>query len=396
MSTLLLTERELHRVIALLVESKKEEFLKKKYNVSDDIINKLKEIDPTPNNKYLEWLIKTEVLDSWWTHRRPKISQYLSYYSKDNIRKSLPKEYQDINRIDGISDFIKIMEKVNPADFISKTEAYDQTYKGKAGRFKVYQPTTYSQSCKLGSGTNWCTSADSDEGRSSFEHYTRYGDILLIFIDGDEKYQWSSRGEFMDKENERATIPNDIFLWLVDNGYKEITIEDKLIYDLPLTEEDLHVKGDLNLRDNKSLRELPDGLRIDNHLILADTNIEKLPNDLYVGGSLNLFNNNAIKELPDDMKVGKHYILTYTNIEKLPDNLTVYGTLNLENSGIKELPKGLRVEGFLTIAHTDIEKLPNDLYVEGNLFIRGTPLTKYTSDEIRSMVKHIGGEIRYY
>ena len=87
MPTLLLTEIQLKQVIAILVESKKEEFLKKKYNVDDDVIEMVKEIDPIPNNKYMEWLIRVEAWKFTGTYIK-KLPDVLKLYAKDNIRKS--------------------------------------------------------------------------------------------------------------------------------------------------------------------------------------------------------------------------------------------------------------------------------------------------------------------
>ena len=116
-----------------------------------------------------------------------------------------------------------------------------------------------------------------------------------------------------------------IFDFLEDKGEHKAPFMWKLINNEPLTKKDLNVKGDLDL---------------------SNSNITLLPEGLKVGGTLDLI------EL---------------NIETLPEGLKVSGSLNVRFSSITSLPKGLEVGG--------------------GLYIYGTPLKKYTHDELREMIK---------
>ena len=79
--------------------------------------------------------------------------------------------------------------------------------------------------------------------------------------------------------------------------------------------------------------------------------------------------------------------LTETDIKSLPegleveDNLSLYGCKNIQS-----LPEGLKVGGFLDLGHSNITSLPKGLKVWGRLFIKNTPLTKYSTEELRQMV----------
>ena len=78
----------------------------------------------------------------------------------------------------------------------------------------------------------------------------------------------------------------------------------------------------------------------------------------------------------------------------MPDNFYVTGFLNLAFTPIKKLPPNLYVGMWLNIPGTNITDLPPNLYVGGNLYLSwDNPLAKYTDDELRSMVEHIGGRI---
>jgi len=76
------------------------------------------------------------------------------------------------------------------------------------------------------------------------------------------------------------------FLEKVDN--RPIPFRTKLIHNLPLTPEDLNVKGDLNL-SNTPITSLPDNLQVGGSLDISYTNIKSLPNNLQVGGGRGLY-----------------------------------------------------------------------------------------------------------
>jgi hypothetical protein len=145
----------------------------------------------------------------------------------------------------------------------------------------------------------------------------------------------------------------------------------------------------------KVLKYIKSGCRGD--LDLYKTPLEFLPESLtYVGGCLNL-SFSKIKKLPDKLeKIGRSLWLRRTPLEFLPDELTgIGGYLDLTFSRIKKLPDKLeKIEMGLYLSATPIDQLPVNLSIGENLSISQTPLSqKYTEDEIRKMVKHIGGDI---
>jgi len=131
---------------------------------------------------------------------------------------------------------------------------------------------------------------------------------------------------------ENSTLKN-IFEFLEDEGEHRAPFKWKLENNIPLSKEDLNVKGDLYLRDSK--------------------------------------------------------------ITSLPEGLKVRGNLNLGFSKITSLPEGLNVRGDLDIYWTDITSLPKGLKIGGKLYIRETELTKLSDDELMEMIKpgFIDGDI---
>jgi hypothetical protein len=144
---------------------------------------------------------------------------------------------------------------------------------------------------------------------------------------------------------EKETLKN-IMHFLEKNDNKNKPFKWKLLNNEPLTEENLDIRGDLDL-DGSEIRTLPEGLKVGGFLSLAGTKITSLPKDLQVNGFLSL---------------------AQSDIESLPEGLSIGGSLDL--SYCKE-----------------ITLLPKGLEVGWNLNIRGTKLQKYTDDELREMIK---------
>jgi hypothetical protein len=119
-----------------------------------------------------------------------------------------------------------------------------------------------------------------------------------------------------------------IFEFIKENSKQNLPLFWKMKNDIPLTEKDLNIEGDLNLSNLK---------------------ITSLPKGLKVGG-----------------------------------NLTLGGTK------IKSLPEGLEVGGFLDLGHSNITSLPKGLKVGGNLYIPGCPLEKLWDKQIRKMINPDG------
>ena len=116
-----------------------------------------------------------------------------------------------------------------------------------------------------------------------------------------------------------------IFDFLEEKGEHNAPVKWKLINNIPLTEDDLNVKGDLDLFDSK--------------------------------------------------------------IKSLPEGLKVSGTLDLSYSKIISLPKGMEVGGTLFLHFSKLTSLPEGLEVGEHLFIGKTPLTKNSDEELREMIK---------
>ena len=98
----------------------------------------------------------------------------------------------------------------------------------------------------------------------------------------------------------------------------------------PFTEEELNIKGDLDLNQS-SIESLPNGLRVKGHLWLFGSGIKTLPEGLYVDGWMDV-SHTYIKSLPDNLYVGGHLWFKYSSIGEIPKNLYVGGELDIEET----------------------------------------------------------------
>jgi hypothetical protein len=109
---------------------------------------------------------------------------------------------------------------------------------------------------------------------------------------------------------------------------------------------------------------------------------------------------NEIPFTEEDLDVNGDLDLTYSNIESLPEGLKVDGHLILTYcENISSLPEGLIVRGNLILDECiNLFSLPKGLKVYGTLYISASPLGEYSNSQLRNMVGNGGylKRIHYY
>jgi hypothetical protein len=180
---------------------------------------------------------------------------------------------------------------------------------------------------------------------------------------------------------EKETLKN-ILNFIKENDNRNIPFIWKLKFNEQITEDDLIVNGDLDLR--------PSNIDYIDYM-----GIESLPEGLKVSGNLNLMGSD-MQFLPKGLEVGGHLDLSYSLINSLPEGLKVGESLSLfDCANITSLPEGLKVGRNLDLGFTKITSLPKGLKVGGYIDLNGTKLAGYSDDELRKMVKpgYIKGRI---
>jgi hypothetical protein len=104
---------------------------------------------------------------------------------------------------------------------------------------------------------------------------------------------------------------------------------------------------------------------------------------------------NDIPLTKEELNIKGNLDLTDSKIKSLPEGLKVGGDLYLDGSYVKSLPKGLKVGGDLYLDGSSVHSLPKGLEVYGDLYIADTILASKSDDDLIVMIKpgFIKGEI---
>ena len=201
---------------------------KYKYKITGYIMNNFQEYISV---KYFDWLCKihyNSLLKNGKGIIREdydKIKNILIDFDKPEVKSLIKKAgYNlDINSYETDSDLFQIVDEVYYTK-LSELELKDTSKLVEArtiiedNNWIVVVPENHYESVKLsryGGMTNWCTAADSEDGKSNFNNYTENGiHKLYIFIDKNnpaKKYQWSEfTNDFLDKNDNEFEV-EDIF-----------------------------------------------------------------------------------------------------------------------------------------------------------------------------------------
>ncbi len=177
------------------------------------LFDKIIKSDPTtkPNKMgvYCKWLLglmKSKKLKFEDLYKAP---EYLKLYHR--FKHTLPVEQRNIDNIENLAELAKIIEpfKEPASDLLSSEENKKKAFVKSFENFDLYIPKTYEESRDLGRGTEWCTAADSDEGRARFNRYKNYGELYIFIskIDKSEKFQFHVESEqYMDKYDKKINL----------------------------------------------------------------------------------------------------------------------------------------------------------------------------------------------
>ncbi len=171
------------------------------------------------------------------------------------------------------------------------------------------------------------------------------------------------------KEQQIRILNKQIQKYIENGSIGDLNLSDSPIVNIP--KELIEVGGDLDLCNCKSLKSLPDGLRVDGALTLRQCTIEVLPKNLHVRGDLDLYNASSLKSLPDNLHVGDMLELSFCeSLKSLSKNLYVGGSLYLGYIPFFEKYYNTRelIEEYLKSINAT---------VEGNIYLKDKILREY-------------------
>jgi hypothetical protein len=189
-----------------IISEGREEFLKNKnQHISERRFNILLSVDPTPNKKYLQWLINqynrtlgaskegTEKT-SYFLSKTSQIKKALTVFDRATSRsidlRAIKNFSNDINKYDADSLIAMTRKLVMNADLRGERERAEDIEKVYSDdKVSILIPKTRDAAIKLGRGTGWCTSYD--DKYNQYLNHAVLGDLYVI-IDKqtNEKYQY--------------------------------------------------------------------------------------------------------------------------------------------------------------------------------------------------------------
>jgi hypothetical protein len=207
----------LEKVENLLMEGRLEDVKAKYPEPTWGEIDRLAKIDPSGNQKYLEWLTKNMLTRTikwfkdnakenpgyygWSIDQTPDTAEDTRWYTNNNFRRSMtsinnenllkvaddidyfhknPSKYEkkDINQYDSIDDLEKASNdaKLKLSRKEQKETGVDKVYED--DDFLLLMPKTHKASCRYGSNTRWCVTMRNTS--SYFENYFTQGPIFFL------------------------------------------------------------------------------------------------------------------------------------------------------------------------------------------------------------------------
>lgn len=207
---------------SIVKAAQRDTYLKSR-NLSDTqlinaVVVRAEESDPTQNKQYVVWILRQFIKKSMKFEDMFKLRDDLETFVTTKGQHKRLGINSDINRYDwrSIVDIAKKLSSTELAepdsDEAEPVENAKILYNGPLGILSV--PQTEEASCRLGSGTRWCTAA---RNRNMFDYYNKQGP-LYIWNDKKlkEKFQFHfESGQFKDEQDD--TIDADTMAELMRN-----------------------------------------------------------------------------------------------------------------------------------------------------------------------------------
>jgi len=143
------------------------------------VMSHLETADPTPNQKYLQWIVNIYLSGQFKLEDVSRINDELQEFER--VKSQLPNK--DINQYKKLTDLYNALKPFQKQEVTTnnaeekklRDEMYKQAdilYKGPDGM--LLTPKTEAASCYFGRGTKWCTAAKKDNRFSEYDDPSLY------------------------------------------------------------------------------------------------------------------------------------------------------------------------------------------------------------------------------
>ena len=323
--------------------------------IKKDDFDRLIALDPTYNpnrdsvGTYGKWILN--LFNKGKLDRENHVTDILNRF-EDSKKQLKNKDINTFKSIEDLDDYLNDDSNYNELSNrqkLRKTQTeVRQTELGKEAElifsnenWEVWIPHTYTASCKLGQGTNWCTASTAND--YYYKQYTSKGNLYINIHSDGHKWQFHSQSNSYMNEKDVAIDLAKFFDENLDlcefyanygkvtgNIYKNANAVKRK------NEAIEKYSGDLDVFDyNKETKD--DFKYVKNlvHKVIIDKTVKIIPNEaFYMCAHLT-----EIKIGPNVKKIGDMAFTSCTNVTylDLPDTLEHIGENAFRNTGIEEI-----------------------------------------------------------
>lgn len=162
----------------ILLEGRKEDAIKKYGEEHTDLVNLLSDVDPSGNNKYLNWMVKMSLgLGAGdFIPTADNVARQISIFHR-NLQRIKNK---DINSYKDFQDFMDVVaEALVAEEDVRVSKEADKIYEDKD--VVIMAPFTVEASCKYGAGSKWCiASTNNSNSNPHFDDYSKHSNFYFF------------------------------------------------------------------------------------------------------------------------------------------------------------------------------------------------------------------------
>ncbi len=163
----------------ILLEGRKEDTIKKYGEEHKEFIEQMSDLDPSGNNKYLDWMVKTSLGKNQDTNI--PMADTVVKVVKDFHRLLSRIKNKDINSYKSLDELRSIVDKASSEEEESKVSKQAKKV-FENDDVVIYAPLTVQASCKYGAGSKWCIAGKSNTGdlNSYFDDYSKHSNFYFL------------------------------------------------------------------------------------------------------------------------------------------------------------------------------------------------------------------------
>lgn len=163
----------------ILLEGRREDVIKKYGENHTDLVDMFVDIDPSGNNKYLDWMVKTALGKN--QDQRTPMAGDVGKVVNDFHRLLSKIKQKDINSYKSLDELSLVVKQAIADEEEKQISKQAKKLYDKDGVL-IYAPFTVQASCRYGAGSKWCIAGKSDSRglNTYFDDYSKHSNFYFF------------------------------------------------------------------------------------------------------------------------------------------------------------------------------------------------------------------------